>query len=74
MTRLSPAECEEMLAEARSERVRANFAASARDCEAWDRAHPTTLEGILEWIEQLRQVFGDPPVDRTPSVADDFRI
>jgi hypothetical protein len=74
MTRLSPAECEQILAEARSDTVRANFAASERACEAWDRAHPVTLEGILDWIEQLRQLFGDPPVDRTPWKGDDFRI
>ena len=47
---------------------------SERACQAWDRAHPTTLEGILDWIEQLRQVFGDPPVDRTPWRGDDFRL
>lgn len=48
--------------------------ASARRCAEWDRAHPVSLEGILDWIEQLRRVFGDPPVDRTPWRGDDFRI
>lgn len=74
MTLPSPAEQAQILAEAHSESVRANFAASERACEAWERAHPTTLEGILDWIEQLRQLFGDPPVDRTPWKGDDFRI
>jgi hypothetical protein len=74
VSRLSRGECEEILAEARSPRARANFAAAERVCDEWDRAHPTTLEGILDWIEQLRQLFGDPPVDREPWRGDDFKL
>jgi len=74
MSRLSAAEIEELLRDARDpERTRA-FAESARICEEWDRAHPVGLEGILDWIEQLRALFGDPPVDRTPWRGDDFRL
>ena len=40
----------------------------------WDRAHPTGLAAILDWIEQLRAVFGDPPVDRRPWRGSDFRL
>jgi hypothetical protein len=29
---------------------------------------------LLAWIDSLRRVFGDPPVDRRPSVGDDHRI
>lgn len=57
-----------------SEARRREFAESARVCEAWDRAHPVTLEGILDWIDQLRAAFGEPEVDRTPWRGDDFRI
>jgi hypothetical protein len=30
--------------------------------------------GILNWIDQLRTLFGDPPVDRRPWRGDDFRL
>ena len=72
--KLSDAEIREMLEDVRSPAVRANFAASARACDAWEREHPVTIEGILDWIDQLRALFGDPPVDPAPWRGDDFRI
>jgi len=57
-----------------SEARRRDFEESARICAEWDRAHPVSLEGILDWIDQLRALFGDPPVDPTPWRGDDFRI
>jgi hypothetical protein len=53
---------------------RRQFAASAQATARWDREHPTDLEAILAWIDELRAVFGDPPVDRTPWRASDFRL
>ena len=74
MSRMSAEDLAEFRAEAFDpERTRA-FAESARICEEWDRAHPVGLEGILDWIDQLRALFGDPPVDRTPWRGDDFRL
>jgi hypothetical protein len=57
-----------------SEQSRAAFRGSARAVAAWERANPVDIEEILDWVEQLRQLFGDPPVDRRPWRGDDFRI
>lgn len=72
MSGLSEQEKAEILEDAVS--LRRDFAESARICEAWDRAHPVTLEGILDWIDQLRAAFGEPEVDRTPWRGEDFRV
>jgi hypothetical protein len=40
----------------------------------WERAHPTTLESTLDWIDGVRSLFGDPPVNREPWRGDDFRL
>lgn len=71
---LSEEEKAEMLEDARSSEVRRRFQDAARACEAWDRAHPVTLEGALDWIDALRALFGDPEVDRRPWRGDDFRL
>ena len=76
MTRsaLGPKELESLredgLSEARREQFRASAAATAR----WDREHPTDLAGILDWIDQLRAAFGDPPADRRRWRGADFRL
>jgi hypothetical protein len=57
-----------------SAELRRDFAASAAATEAWDRAHPQDVNATLDWIEQLRQVFGDPEVDRRPWRGNDFRL
>jgi len=54
--------------------ARANFEASRRAVAEWERAHPIGIEAILDWIDQLRSLFGDPPVDRRPWRGDDFRL
>jgi hypothetical protein len=74
MTRPSREELREMREQGLSDEARSAFRASARAVEAWERAHPVDVEGILDWIDQLRALFGDPPVDRTPWRGDDFRI
>ena len=57
-----------------SEARRREFQASARATAEWERRHGAGLEEILDWIEQLRSIFGDPPVDRTPWRGSDFRL
>lgn len=54
--------------------AREDFEASRRAVAAWERAHPVDIAGILDWIDQLRSVFGDPPVDRRPWRGDDYRL
>jgi hypothetical protein len=29
---------------------------------------------VIDFIDQLRALFGDPPVDRTPWRGNDFRL
>ncbi len=60
--------------EALSPEVREEFRRSAEAVEAIEREHPTTLASTLDWIEQLRGLFGDPPVDRRPWRGSDFRL
>lgn len=59
-------ELEAMPEDGLSEEIRREFRASAEVTARWDRAHPTDVDGMLDWIDQLRAVFGDPPVDRRP--------
>ena len=40
----------------------------------WERAHPTTLESVLDWNAQMRAIFGDPPLDREPWRGTDLRL
>jgi hypothetical protein len=56
------------------ESARESFEESRHVVEAWDRAHPVGVEGILDFIDQLRSLFGDPPVCRLPWRGDDFRV
>ena len=67
-------EVEAMREWAEREEVRADFRSSAAVVEAWERANPTTLESVLDWIDQLRGLFGDFPTDRDPWRGDDFRL
>lgn len=67
-------ELESFREEGHSAARRDAFRAAAATEAAWDRAHPVGLEGILEFIDQLRAAFGDPPVDRSPWRGSDFRL
>ena len=64
----------EMLEDGLSEERRENFRACARAAEEWERQHPRGLEEALRWSEQIRAVFGDPPVDQRPWRGNDFRL
>ena len=54
--------------------TRENFARSEQEGRAWKRAHPTTLDDLLAWIDSLRELFGDAPTDLEPWGGDDFRL
>lgn len=51
-----------------------DFTEAARAATDWERTHPQGIEGILAFVDGLRALFGDPPVDRRPWQGDDFRI
>ena len=74
MTSARDGELEEFRDDALSEGARRAFRASAEVTARWDRAHPLDVNAILDWIEQLRQVFGDPEPDRRPWRGNDFRL
>jgi len=67
-------ELEEFRDDALSEAARRDFRASAEATARWEREHPTDVDAILAWIEELRHVFGDPPLDRRPWRGNDFRL
>jgi hypothetical protein len=67
-------ELESMRDDALSDASRRAFRASAEATARWDRAHPLDVNAILDWIEELRMMFGDPKVDRRPWQGNDFRI
>jgi hypothetical protein len=74
MTRPTAEELASLREDGLSDALRREFQASARATAAWERAHGADLEATLDWIDQLRGVFGDPPVDRTPWRGSDFRL
>jgi hypothetical protein len=74
MTRPTAEELASLREDGLSETLRREFRASARATAAWEREHGADLEAILDWIDQLRSIFGDPPVDRTPWRGSDFRL
>jgi hypothetical protein len=65
---------ESMREDGLSAEVCEQFRASAEATARWDRAHPQDVDAILAWIQQLREAFGDPPVDRRPWRGNDFRL
>lgn len=65
---------EEMRRDALSPEIREEFRRSARAVARWEREHPHGLDAVLDWIEQLRRLFGDPEVNREPWRGEDFRL
>lgn len=65
---------EEMREHALDPETRENFRRSAQIVHEWERANPTTLDQMLDWIEQIRRTFGDMPVDTEPWRGSDFRL
>ena len=79
MSRLTREQLEEMRADGLSPEIRKAFAAAESAVDAWERERGRSqsqlgIEEMLDWIDQLRQVFGDPEVDRRPWIGDDFRL
>lgn len=74
MTRPEPGELASLREGGLSEAARREFRSSARATGAWERAHAPDFEAILDWIDELRALFGDPAVDRTPWRGNDFRL
>jgi hypothetical protein len=71
---MKQADLEEMRRDALSADARRAFRESADAVAGWDREHPIDLAAILLWIDELRALFGDPPVDRAPWRGSDFRL
>jgi len=66
---------EGMRDEALSAEMRRSFAESSRAVAAWERERPrSSLGAVLDWADELRRAFGEPPVDRRPWLGDDFRL
>ena len=75
MSRPTFDELEAMREAGRSNDLRSAFAAGERSVAEWERSQGATgLVEVLEWIDQLRRVFGDPEVNRDPWVGEDFRL
>lgn len=74
MIRPTRTELESLREDGRSPQRCREFRASSQATARWDRDHPTDLEAILAWIDELRSLFGDPPVDRSPWRGSDFRL
>jgi hypothetical protein len=74
VTGLAPEELEELRQDGLSaERLR-GFRAAAEAALRFEQAAPAGIEQVLDWIDELRALFGDPPVDRAPWRGDDFRL
>jgi hypothetical protein len=75
MTRLGRKELEDMREEGLSQALRQDFAAAEQAAAAWEQTRPPLgLSAVLDLIDELRSVFGDPEVDRRPWVGTDFRL
>ena len=78
MTRTSRRELEEMREDGLSEARRREFRAGEQAVARWERGRGSGgaagLAAALAWIDELRGVFGDPPVDRSPWRGDDLRL
>lgn len=74
MSHASAAELESLLEDGISRPRRHAFRESSRATAQWDRAHAPDLEAILDWIDQIRALLGDPPVDHGPWRGGDFRL
>ncbi len=65
---------EDMRRDGLSPEIRDDFKRSAEAVARWEREHPQNLASVLDWIEQLRRLFGDPEVNREPWRGEDFRL
>jgi len=75
MMRIARAELEAMRQEGLSSEVRAQFSESKRAIATWEgRRWKSGLSDALDWIDELRRLFGEPEVDLSTWRGDDFRL
>lgn len=68
------ADLQDFWEEGRSLERRDAFRDAREKVRAAEQRMPQSLDSALDWIEQLHEVFGSPPVDREPWKGDDFRL
>ena len=79
MNRLTSEQLERMRKDGLSRDVRDAFAAAMRASDVWERERGRAqsqlgIDEILDWIDELRSVFGEPEVDRRSWIGTDFRL
>lgn len=74
MSHLGARELEELREDGLSSERRRAFRASEEATRRLARAAPVGIEAILDWIDELRALFGEPRVDRSPWPGTDFRL
>ena len=69
-------EMEAFVAEGRDPKRQADLREAARLNRAWDLEHRPlgTIDEVLDFVDQLREIFGEPKVDTRPWRGDDFRL
>ena len=53
---------------------RERFRASQEAVQAWERAHPRSLDDYLDFLGALQVLFGPFPIDRRVSLGRDFLL
>ncbi len=79
MSRPKSEQLERMRDDGLSREVRDAFAAANRACDAWERERGRAqsrlgIDEVLDWIDELRAVFGEPEIDRRSWIGNDFRL
>jgi hypothetical protein len=76
MTRPTRRELEEMRRDGLSAAVRERFHAAESRTAAWasEQRPQRGLADALDWIDELRRLFGDPEPDRTPWRGAEYRL
>lgn len=75
MSRPTPDELEAMRESGQSTDLRSAFARGEQSITEWESGQRAIgVAEVLDWIDELRRVFGDPKVDRDPWIGDDLRL
>ncbi len=53
---------------------RDDFARSARAVSRFERSRRARIDALLDWVDALRDLFGDPPVNPRSWRGSDFRL
>lgn len=73
MSRLTPEERASLVADGASAERREELRAAERKAAAGSPA-PAGIEAMLDWVDALREAFGEPAVDLRPWRGEDFRL